>query len=218
MKLDSYKTLVMEHCSWPGNIGDSCAESSRYKHLADLMGESDLGIDLFQFVTDKGFVRHSTAPEKDDKGNSWRESDFSSDQATPLFLGANSYLNNIKETLRHTISKNGWKTGNGDFVTPTLFSFLKNSNIGINLTTAIQALLFRFKYRWSDENNKFEENEESSAEYLNWIQEAIYCNKFVRKLVPKEILKKKIRSYYAIEPNVQFLIDLYDKAIDKYFY
>lgn len=215
MKIDSYNTLVMEHVSWPGNIGDSCAETSRYLHLLHVLNRQLIKLDLNQFVTNLGFVRHPTAPAKDDNGDSWREDDFSSDQGLPLFLAAKCSNLGLANIIKDRIKENKYRTGNGDLIAPMFYS-LMYCNWLTSIFVLFQALLFKLPFRWSDSENKFEEMEESSADYLNWIHTAIYAPKWIRKLISKNILKQKVREYYLPEPNVKFLINLYDEVIDKY--
>lgn len=212
MITDQYKTLVMEHCSFPGNIGDSCAETGRYKHLLDTVEEFGLEVDLNAFITEEGFVRHPTAPEKDDHGDSWRETDFSSDQALPLFLGGKGSITRI---VGERIKAAGYKTGNGDFVSPIFFALLTGRFWLVDLCIIGQLIAFALPWRWSDQYNRFEEMKESSADYLNFIHAAIYAHPWIKKLLPKNKLKQKIRDYYQVEPNSEFLIALYDRVIDE---
>lgn len=225
MRIDSYKTLVMDQCFWPGNIGDSCAETARYVHLKSLLGLPAPEVDLNAFVTNTGFVRHPTAPTSAQlppnadgtPAASWRETDFSSDQGLPLFLAARKTDQRLANLIISRIFGDGYKTGNGDFVNPGFYSFLENLSWLTHVAVDVQALLLRFPYRWSDSKNKFEPMEESAADYLNWIHSAVYCNPIERKLIHADVLKAKVAEYYAPEPNCQFLLDLYNQVIDKYF-
>jgi hypothetical protein len=222
MYIDNYKTLVMEHVSWPGNIGDSCAETARYKHLKQLLGQPNDDVDLMAFVTEKGFTRHPTAPAEGQLGpkedgspsDSWRETDMPTDQMLPLYLASDAGLKNL--ILMDTRAA-GWRTGNGDLVSPQFFGLLNDYSLIVNVSTVGQAMAFKLPWRWSDAYNRFEEMENSSADYLNYIHVAVYAEKPLRNLVLKSTLKQKVRDYYKVEPNSQFLIDLYDQVIDKYF-
>lgn len=216
MFIDSYKTLVMEHCGYPGNIGDSCAETSRYKHLKDLLGEDSSDVDLYPFVSEKGFLRHPTAPERDDKGVSWREVDFTSDQGLPLYEAAKYGYKDIAFKLRMSIENSGWKTGNGDLVHPIFYGILTDQQWIINLCTFGQGILFKMPWRWNEAYNRFEELEESSADFLNYIHAGVYAHPICRKIISNKLLKEKVRQYYSVEPNKEFLISLYDRVIDKY--
>ena len=216
MRVDQYKTLVMEHVGYPGNIGDSCAETSRRVHQKRWLLDNPEPLDITQFITEKGFVRHPTAPEKDDKGESWREDDFTSDQGLPLFLAALCTLPLTAQTVKRTIIDAGWRTGNGDLIHPIFYAILKDNKFLINLFTVAQALLFRFVWRWNDEKNKFEETEESSCDYINYIHYALYASEWARNRVSKERLKEKVAHYYKVEPNCKWLVDDYNRLIDMY--
>ena len=216
MIIDYFKTLVMEHCGYPGNIGDSCAETSRAKHLRSLLGENNSALELSPFVSDTGFLRHPNAPERDDKGVSWRETDFSSDQALPLFVASKKCNPEIAQLMLTRLKANWYKTGNGDFVHPIFLGLLLNKSWIINICILGQGLLFKMPWRWNEAYNRFEEMKESSADYLNYIHAGVYSNKLCRKLISKSTLKAKVRDYYKVEPNCEWLIDLYDRVIDKY--
>lgn len=225
MKIDKYKTIIRESEFWPGSIGDSCAETSRYEHLVSILEAAGPEVDLHQFVTATGFIRHPTAPIKDDKGKSWRETDFVSDQALPLFLASQASDPSIANIMRARIRQAGWRTGNGDLVSPGLFALLTNRIWLLNICTVVQGLIFKFPWRWNDEKKALERSNKSSADYLNWIHASIHGGWLTRKMVFKSTLKAKIRNYYQapqkdpnlVEPNTQWIVDLYDQAIDKYF-
>jgi hypothetical protein len=193
----------MEHVDYPGNIGDSCAETCRAIHLKNLLNEETALTDE-QFVTYTGVIRHPTAPID------WRETDATTDQVLPLYL--TSGLN--KEHIRSIIKLNNWRTGNGDFVSPIFFCLLNNLYFLFNLCIIAQLLLFKLPWRWSDAYNKFEPMKDSSADYLNFIHCVVYASPLVKKFINKTVLKIKIRDYYKKEPNVYWLIELYDRVID----
>ncbi len=215
MRIDQYLTLVMEQCGYPGNIGDSCAETSRYVHLQCLNGLIP-SLNLKQFITPLGYIRHPDAPAQDANNQSWRESDFSSDQGLPLLLALQKTRSIKSEDMRDWFRDHGWKTGNGDFVSPSFLAVIKRWQWLLNLCILVQGILFRLPYRWSESENKFEEMKESSADYLNYIHLANYVPKSLR-LISAETLKIKVREYYKPEPNSDFIIDLYDKVIDNLF-
>ncbi len=202
----------MEQNGYPGNIGDSCAETSRYAHLKDLLNEDRSDVDLQQFQTETGFVRHPTAPE------GWREDDFSGDQALPLYLASrdNPSADPIYWKLRNSIETTGYKSGNGDFISPVFYGLVTDKQWLVSLSTAVQGLLFRFPYRWSDAYKNIERQEGSSADYLNYLHAAVYASPYARSFVSKATLKQKIRDYYEVEPNSLWLVQLYDRVIDLY--
>ncbi len=194
--------MVLEQCEYPGNIGDSCAETSRFA----IIGNSGQ-ISLVQFITEMGFIRHPDAPED------WRERDFSGDQAEPLAL-ANSV---IRETIRDRTKANSWRTGNGELITPRLYAILTGKRWLLAICILAQGLLFKLPWRWSDSRNKFEITADSSADYLNYIVAAIQAPRWSRCLTSAALLKQKVRDYYKPEPNSQWVIDAYDAVISKEF-
>lgn len=210
MKIDEFKTVKFEQTGYPGNIGDSCAETSRLSHLRQLLGLSTNDLALSPFVSTTGFLRHPTAPE------GWRENDFTSDQGLPLFVASRGTDPSIAELLQSRIKAAGYRTGNGDLVNPMFFGLLTDRMWLVNAATAVQAVLFKLPYRWNEAHKTIEKMEGSSADYLNWIHGAVYAKPWARKLVSKETLKAKIRNYYAVEPNSEELINLYDQVIERY--
>lgn len=211
MFIDEYGCMAMEQTSFPGNIGDSAAESGRLEHLRMLLGDYVAVTNLENFVTELGYVRHPTAPPD------WREKDFSGDQALPLFLAWRRGTNFTRaEQMLRRIKRDGWRTGNGDLVSPGFWAIMNDRNTLLVTTVAAQALLFKFPYRWSDSKKWFEKSEGSSGDYLNWIHLAVYCPRWIRRLVNAEVLKQKIREYYKPEPNSEWVIEKYDQVIARY--
>lgn len=208
MRIDEYGTIELEQCSWPGSIGDSCAETARYAHLLMLNGEYRLPVLLNRFITHTGYIRHPTAPD------GWRESDFSSDQALPLYLALKR--NAAIPELLQAESRLRWRTGNGQLVSPALFFAIRRLDVMFSLVTLAQVALFKLPWRWSDERHWFERSEGSSADYLNWLHCAVYCPRWIRRLISADLLKQKIADYYKPEPNSAFLLSLYNKIIEKY--
>lgn len=217
----------MEFWFWPGTIGDSCAETGRYVHLCRLLGIEPNPIDLNAFVTALGFLRHPTAPDKGQLGPdspSWREPDFSADQALPLFLAAKTSLSSVAQLMRTRLKANWYRTGNNKFISPGFLGLLTGCPWLINLSTIVQAIFFKFPWRWSDSTHSLEPMEDSAADYLNYIHAAVYAHPWSRKLISKDVLKQKVREYYnppknpeRCEPNHQWILDLYDQVLDKYF-
>lgn len=216
MIIDSYRTLQSEIGTYPGNIGDSCANTSRYKHAKTRLNEPVNDVDLWAFATPAGAVRHPNAPEKDDKGESWRETDFSCDQAEPWLLAAMASDPYLASLIKDYIIHNGYRTGNGDLVSPGMFAIVKGWKWLLNLSLVGQVIIFKIPVRWNDGQKKFEDSRDDSADYLNFIHCAIESDAWVRRLIKKSVLKQKIRDYFKDEPNNQWLIDLYDRLIDKY--
>jgi hypothetical protein len=196
-------TIILEQCPYPGNIGDSCPETSRYKLLVP-----DAAVDLHQFITANGIVRHPTAPE------GWRESDTSGDQVEPLALTCTDLL---REVIWIETKANGYRLGNGDLISPRLYAILTGRRWLLAICIFIQGLLFRFPYRWSDSKKQFESNETSSADYLNYIVAALHAPRWSRCLTSRALLKQKVRDYYKPEPNSDWVIQAYDAVISREF-
>lgn len=209
MKIDQNKVLEMEHVSKPGAVGDSMAETGRLEHLDYLLRNNDRNLDLSFFRTEKGYIRHTDIPED------WKETDSTSDQCLPWYLACINTHNDLAKEMKQRIKRDRYRTGNGDLINPMFFAILIENRFLLSLFVALQALLFKVIYRWNDEKNKFEESEGSTCDYINWIHCAIYTYPIVRNMVSKTILKEKVKSYYAIEPNCLWLIELYNRVIDE---
>lgn len=224
MRIDEYGCIEMEQCKWPGSIGDSAAESGRYEHLNMLLGNYVHICNLENFVTATGYIRHPTAPDAgavlpngEVTKESWRESDFSSDQALPLYLAWRKGGNYVRTNqMERRFRRNFFRTGNGDLLTPGLFAEMYAPLLRVPLLLA-QLAIFKFKYRWNDELNRFEENTESSCDYINFIHVAVYAPKWLRRRIDARNLYNKVRDYYNVEPNCVFLKSLYHQVIFKYF-
>lgn len=210
MYIDEHRTIVMEQSEWPGSIGDSCAESSRYNHMV-LHNDLGLGVirpmNLDKFVTRTGYIRHPSAPE------GWRESDMSSDQALPFYIAVDSHL---KRQMRDRIQNAGWRTGNGDLVNVTFYAVLSDNKVLLTFSLITQAAIFKFPFRWSDSKKTFERTTNNSGDYLNYLHAATYIPRWAR-LVSAETLKRKVREYYSVEKNSEWLIEIYDRFIDTEF-
>lgn len=209
--------MVFEQSGFPGNVGDSCAETSRWDNLLFKLGFSS-PFNLSQFFTESGMVRHpSLINFIDAKGNSWGEDDFSSDQAAPLFLAClnRPHTLHLANRVKQIVHENSWwgRSGNGDLVTPKFNALLNNRQWLLNLGVRGQAIAFKLPFRWSDSANKFEEMGDSSADYLNHFHYALEVPQHLRRLISKEKMLEKIASYYEKEPNSKELVDLYHTAI-----
>lgn len=211
MYLDAYHVIRMEQNEMPGAVGDSCAETGRYAHLKMLLSEYEVlsEVDLTVFITDKGYIRHPEVPED------WKEKDFSGDQAVPLYLAFARAGMAQGHEMRQRLKSNGYKTGNGDYISIGFFAKLKELQWLQNLSTLAQGLIFKLPYRYSESKKGLEKTEGSSADYLNWLHLAVYTPKWLRKIVSKDTLKQKVREYYKPEPN-PIVIELYDRVLERY--
>ena len=189
----------------PGCLGDSMANTSRWQ---DLLIASFSPIILVQFITETSYTRcpDSRLPTTQD----WAPS---SDQCIPwvLVLGSTTWV----EQMAKRFKNNGWRTPDGNIVQPALYAILNENWNLLAIVVAAQALLFKLPFRWDDGQKKFVSSANSSADYLNWYHCAKRCPKWVLKLVSKDVLKAKIWAYFLPEPDVQWLLDLYNTDIEK---
>lgn len=202
MIIDEYGCLLREqNPPWdPGRLGSSCADTARYQHLQDILGEGPFNVNLYAFKTDKGFVDHPKSI--------WREDKFNSDSALPLFLATKNTL--LGGSLQFYLKD--LKTGDGKWISPGLYFLLHDNTIELKASLLIQAMLFKLPYRWSDSKKWFERTTDNSGDYLNYIHLALHVRK---SFVSKKVLKQKVRDYWLPkEPNINWLIDMYDKAIE----
>lgn len=190
------------------NRGDSMANSARADHLFGLLNHP-MKINLTPFVTVDGYVRHPSPLMPKD----WCETDSPTDQCLPFYIAGTIEQ---KIEMRYRIKKANWRTGNGDLVSPIFAAIITHNTFMLNIFLAAQVLIFKLPVRWSDSKHNFELSANSSGDVLNWFHAVAYgASSWVRKLVTKDWLKKKIADYFADEPNSIWLVDLYNQAIDK---
>lgn len=220
MKLDEYLTIVSEEHDdstedgFQGNRGESMAMTSR---LADLQivalewYDPKIKVDLMQFVTPLGTIRHPLSK--------WRENDESSDQLIALYMVLRK--NGKSAPVRNRLIANGWRTGNGDLISPSFYCLIKKRWTMLSITMYAQYLIMtKLPYRWNEERsnqNKWpiEKSSESSADFVNFIHLLYYAKPWLKKRVDAKLLKEKVRHYFSREPNVDFVIHLYDQFIDE---
>jgi hypothetical protein len=191
MKIDEHMTVIMEKDGWPGDVGDSCAETARLAILSPDYFAPVLSPN--QFIGIGGFLRHPTAPE------GWRESDFSNDQLLPLILATG-------------LRGEWWKIpGTKTIVSPGVWFAARASWRGLAETVRLQNTLFAMPYRWSDSKKWFERSSGSSADYLNYFVSIVFLRRMGIWIEPRPETEEKIRSYYANEPNSAWLLDEYRK-------
>jgi hypothetical protein len=223
MKIDELGCLITEAGPYPGNIGDSCADSARDIIIQSMLNKRSLICpDISRFRTNIGYVRHPNAPDGPPVSKtSWRESDFSSDQGLPLLMAYDLTDARRAEEMRTRLHT--FKTGNGDLISPGLFSVVFGFNVLLGITLLIQSLIFLFPYRWSDSTNWVEKSENSSADYLNWFIALAYLHlkgysltvQLIKLTVTRATLISKIRSYFKPEPNSSWLVNDFIAAINK---
>lgn len=211
MKVDHHNVLILEEVGLPGDLGDSCAETGRYTVLSNLVGYFPYGKDLSleAFIgRDNGFVRHPDVPE------SWKEKDFTSDQGINLIYaydiqGPANVTYAVKYQMR-------WFTAKYNKISlPSVMAASRGMLRTLNVLNAVQGLIFRIPFRWSDSKRKFEKSNDSSADYLNWIVTCAYLKLKGRDPimnVDQSVVEEKIRNYHANQNNVAEMLALYMAA------
>jgi hypothetical protein len=215
MKYDDLGLIVMEQGGFPGNIGDSCAETCRLEVLKTVLHKGNPSLAIEEFVTETGYVRHPSAPE------GWREEDFSSDQALPLFFAFEMNDPRYASAMEDRFQSEGYRTGNGDLITPGLFFALMGWRLLLSFTLVVQALIFKLPYRWNDSIKWFEKSSGSSSDYLNWVITYLYCqyhgyhlfSDIAMWMVGVDKCFAEISSYYAPEPNA-FVVGYYKAVLN----
>jgi hypothetical protein len=215
MKFDSYGCLVTER--WPegevGNLGDSQAESSRLACLCMYVGIPNETASLKKFRTEIGYLRHPSP----DLPMDWRESDSTTDQVICWYLACLRAHPELATEMKDRLKKWGWRTGNGDFVSPLFWAVLNNKKLWwVKTCLWTQAQLFKIPWRWNDEKKWFERNEDSSSDYLNWFIVAMFIPG-ASKYIPLETLWSKIQHYYKPEPNCEWFLDIYKRALNRFY-
>lgn len=208
--LDHSDALVTDEPA-PGCYGDSCANTSRFLLLESLTG--NFRPDLAAFRTELGYLRHPESP--------WREDDMTSDQCFPLLAGLIVSNPQLAEEAKLRLRN---KTGNGDLSSPSLMALCRDLHLTLALLNALAAILFKLPYRWSDSKRKLEkiDNDQNAGDYLNWFATVNFlhlagyhkCARIARLGVSKETVSKKIHFYFRNEPNVDWVLNAYDAAID----
>ncbi len=213
MHYDELGLIVSDTSGVPSCYGDSAAETSREERLKQILGLQSTAYRLAHFRTATGYVRHpSPAMPKD-----WRETDFSSDQAFPLYLALRHAGLQMADEMKERIKLIGGRTGNGDPIAPFLWAALIDSKLLMSFFCIVSALFFCVPFRWSDSKNWFESSADATGDYLNYFHALPYCYWWARWIRGKTILAK-VTAYYKNESNTEELLGLYAQAIKKVCY
>lgn len=243
MKRDKYGLLIREKYKpefHPGNLGDSLAETCRlyilknktlfygaldafklnaksYVAAYNIDAESESSI-LECDVRDFGFIawcRHPLA-------SVWGV-DISNDQVLPLLLGYHLPIPDAP------LEPAWYLSGTSTLVSPGVWCASRGHWKLLNFVNIIQGLLFLFPWRWSDDKKfkgKFWKVERSNGkvqDYLNYICVFIalkQAGKWATLITSKEKCLAAVKKYYLegedAEPNSQWLVDLYEGALNEY--
>ena len=210
MKRDQLGCLIRERYDdngpdWAGNYGDSCAETFR----AFILDKNLPLVGLFNFHTDKGYVRHPKV------ASLWPESDFTGDQFIPLIMVFQMiYPNRAIHRLWKVPGTNKWLTPAGWFLVRKHYRLF-------NLANIVQGWIFNLSWRIAD-GGKIERSEGKVQDWLNYI--AIYVflkriGKWATLNQSEERCMKAIRKYYLEgndkEPNGEWVVEMFRNAIKK---
>lgn len=225
MKIDELGSLITDE-DYPGCVGDSCANTARH-FIFDRFNPPKFraAINLRSFRTEAGYVRHALAPSGPPVSrDNWREPSFTSDQAMPLIMaldlsGDDFFYREIKRRCLFVTAP--WKISS-----PGVFALCAGLHWFLFFISLFQVLIFRFPYRWSDDNRmsgrifKFERSESSSADYLNFIATAAWFNLKGMKwrgflllhFAGENTCRLKVMDYFRNEPNSDWIIRAYFNA------
>lgn len=225
MKIDNFGAIITDG-SYPGCVGDACANTARYAISQICGGKSANDVDLRIFRTEKGYVRHPTAPEPPLVEASWREEDFTSDQALPLLMAYRVSGNHFLEEMRTRVR---WKTAPGKISSLGVMLVSREWLILFWLAVIFQIFIFCIPWRWSDDDRlkgkfwKFERSFASSSDYLNFAASLEYlaCTNYrllawlALAMVGVDRVKLKILDYYKDESRGVNVVRSHFEALDE---
>lgn len=222
MKFDELGCLVMERDGFPADLGDSAHETARIHILGR---EIDANV-LKQFISSYGFLRHPNAPYADDVGESWRESDATSDLVFPLLMALDMHWQGQAvingQEIRNRI-KSTWTVAPGHLASPALLALVYRRPKLLALFTVVQRWIFRIGWRWSDSNElkgkwwKLVRTNGEPCDYLNWFCSIIYLlyDKRIAIDFDPDVVKKKVYDYYESQPNSNWVREIWYDAIER---
>ena len=202
MRFDETDSLIREAGAWPGNSGDSCAETCRALILGD--GRAD----WLQFVYRYGMLRHPSLSE------TWGGfKDFSGDQFVPLVMASKHHPSVLDQSM--------WKIrGTKTWLAPAAWFLVRKMYRSLNACNVAQGKIMGLPFRWSDSKARFEKSQGSSADYLNMICIYVFLKSqgFNATLPrPKDECIQAVYNYYLMgsdpEPNSTWIVDMYTKAL-----
>lgn len=199
MRLDEFGELVSEvypsGSNYAANLGNAMAETSRYANLINYVGKSPLNSNLMGFRTPTSYLQAIDPQCPKD----WTDS---SDQMLPYYIALPSRQDEIKQRIKGW----GYKTPDTNFVSIPFFCLLF-APWALSLVVFLQALTLGVPISW----------DQKIAAHLNWFQTALLCPRWIRHFMCEHQLRRAVSTYYAVEPNSGWLIDLYNEAIQKYY-
>lgn len=233
MKVDLYGCLVREKYEpglHPGNLGDSMAETYRRIILdpsAEWVSDSYFWLSLYfdgAGRVSNDAVAYTRHPELMLWGN-----DVSSDQVLPMKLAILVRDFNSVERDNCLFLPNGSMDKDPSLISPGLWCVYRKHFKTLNVFNIIQGLLLLFPWRWSDDEKhreKFWKVERSSGkvqDYLNFVCIYIALKRmglWATMPLSTERCMKAVKKYYLegedFEPNSQWIVDLYQRALDEF--
>lgn len=226
MKFDHHGCLIreaprpLEHEI--ANWGDSCADTCRAFILGhQWMNEFREPISVFGAPKWNGFLRHPVLhdlPGKED----WGMKGFTNDQLVPLIMAQLLYWN-LREDWTKYLSgpfiKGTWKLAQ-----PAVYAILWRQWWLLDLMNRIQGRLLGLSFRWSDDKNEgtgFRSSKGKVQDYPTMICTTVFLNRIGYKANlprPADECMAAIVKYRQdpadFEPNAEWEIDLFRKAID----
>jgi hypothetical protein len=199
MKRDENGLMISEECSWPGNVGDSCANTARSELL------NPQGQPMCHFVTGKGFVRYTNLPAD------WMEDDFSDDQCLPLYMAAPTP---IKIAIRTRLP---YKAGNGNIHAPLTYCIIWGHHRLANLLLLAQLFFMtKVKWRWDDGKRSFQPTEGSACDWLNWFATCVYLKRLgaLSFTPPIDLVSQKVYTYFQSEPNNKQVLEDFERGFE----
>jgi hypothetical protein len=226
MKFDANGLIMMEQDTFPGSIGDSCAETSRYATLDKLLN-SPASAQLTLFITSGGVVRYPSPPSP------WGASDTSSDQVAPLIAACSLTDPPLADEILSLIKDSGYRTGNGTFINPGMWAqMMRHQGSRVqwlwDLSVLGQAMIFKLPFAWNpnasaNPNSWFVSSANQTSGYLNFINFLAFakakkwtwpCRLAVKVIGQKKALNQVV-TYYKPEPNSAWLLNTYAIAVAK---
>jgi hypothetical protein len=174
-----------------GRYGDSAFDSSAFGlswWFVNKQYHPQLKLD--QFLTPNGVIRHPKSI--------WGANDTTEDQEKPLYMFFRETCNYKQQVqIYDQVTGRGYKTGNGNYVTPGYLAELRKITWLRCLSQLIQVLFFYLPY-WDDGAKRIRFTGKTDG-YLQWALIAYLTPWPFRRLISKAKLKDKILSYYTPE-------------------
>ena len=229
MVQDSNGFITMQQDTFPGSVGDSCAETGRMMLLCYILNILHKPVNLQLLVTPQGVVRYPSPPSP------WGPSDTSADQVAPLLAICSLQEPELAQQILDQITNNGFRTGNGEVANPCLLAQMVRAEGHswrqqiYDISILIQALLLKLPFAWNPNATLnpltwFVSSANQSANYLNFINFLGFARAkknftlscwLASKIISSDKALAEVQAYYKPEPNSQWILDMYAAALPK---